>query len=156
MKPGVFTQLYIQFVFAVQHRQALLRNKANRAKVCRYISGIITNMKCKSIIVNGVADHVHVFLGLHHTVSISDLAGEIKRSASHFINGQKWFAGKFNWQDGYGAFSYGRSQIDTVYRYIENQEMHHKRKSFRKEYIELLKKYDIPYDERYLFRFFED
>jgi REP element-mobilizing transposase RayT len=155
MKPGVFTQLYVQIVFAVENKQCLLRNNEYNEQIFKYISGTITNLKNKSIIINGVEDHIHIFLGLHHTLSISDLVGTIKKSSSSFINDKKWFYGKFSWQDGYGAFTYSRSQIEKVYQYIQNQEDHHKKTTFRKEYITLLEKFGIEYDEKYLFTFFE-
>jgi REP element-mobilizing transposase RayT len=154
MKPGVFTQLYVQIVFAVENKQCLLRNNEYNEQIFKYISGTITNLKNKSIIINGVEDHIHIFLGLHHTLSISDLVGTIKKSSSSFINDKKWFYGKFSWQDGYGAFTYSRSQVDDVFRYIKNQEEHHKKSTFKQEYIKLLEKSGIEYDEKYLFTFF--
>ncbi len=154
MKPGVFTQLYVQIVFAVENKQCLLRNKEYNEQIFKYISGTITNLKNKSIIVNGIEDHIHIFLGLHHTLSISDLVGTIKKSSSSFINENKWFYGKFSWQDGYGAFTYSRSQIEDVFRYIKNQEEHHKKTTFKEEYIMLLEKFGIEYNEKYLFTFF--
>ena len=119
------------------------------------MSGIATNMKHKSIIINGVSDHVHVFLGFNPSVSISDTVYELKRSTSLFINEKNWFNHKFNWQEGYGAFSYSRSHIENVYHYIKNQERHHRKKTFRDEYIEFLKKFEIEYDKKYLFEFFD-
>jgi REP element-mobilizing transposase RayT len=119
------------------------------------MSGIATNMKHKSIIIDGVSDHVHVFLGLNPVVSISDTVYELKRSTSLFINDKKWFNRKFNWQEGYGAFSYSRSHIDNVYNYIKNQEQHHRKQTFRDEYAEFLKKYEVEYDNRFLFEFFD-
>jgi len=135
MKPGTFTQLYIQFVFAVKNRDAVLSNRI-RKRVFEYISGIITNMQHKSIIVNGVSSHVHILIGLNPSKSISDTVKEIKRSSSVFINSEKLCAGKFEWQEGYGAFTYSRSQLDYVYKYILNQEEHHKKKPFKEEYID--------------------
>jgi len=154
MKPGVFTQLYIHLVFAPKFRDRLLK-KEIRAEVFSYISGIITKRKNKSIIINGMEDHVHILIGLNPSDSISDIVGTVKKSSSAFINEKGWFRGKFHWQDGYGAFSYGRSQLDHVYRYIKNQEIHHRKRTFREEYIELLKRFEIEYDEKYLFKFFE-
>jgi REP element-mobilizing transposase RayT len=154
MKPGVYTQMYIQVVFAVRNRQALLTSKM-RPRVFRYISGIITDMKHKSIIVNGVSDHIHIFLGLNPSVSLSDTVYEIKRSSSLFINDNRLSRFPFNWQEGYGAFSYSKSHIDRVYKYILNQQQHHDKISFRAEYLEFLKRYEVEYDERYLFEFFE-
>lgn len=154
MKPGVFTQLYIHLVFAVKYRDRLLKEN-HRPELYKYISGIVTNHKHKSIIINGMPDHVHILVGLNPDMSISDLVREIKRSSSLFINERKWFVGKFGWQEGYGAFSYSRSQLDSIYNYILNQHVHHKKRTFREEYLELLKKFEIEYDERYLFEFFE-
>lgn len=154
MKPGVFTQLHIQLVFAVKHRDRLLRDDI-RKEVFSYMSGIVTNLKHKSIIINGVSDHVHVFLGLNPSVSISDTIWELKRNSSLFINSNKWFNSKFNWQEGYGAFSYSKSQVENVFNYIKNQEMHHKKRTFRDEYIEFLEKFEIEYDKKYLFEFFD-
>ncbi|KMQ49864.1 transposase [Chitinispirillum alkaliphilum] len=154
MKPGVYTQLYVQIVFAVKNRQCFLRNKERNEEIFRYISGTVSALKNKSIIVNGAEDHVHIFLGLHHTVSISELAGTIKKSSSSYINDRGWFYGKFSWQNGYGAFTYSRSHLERVYRYIQNQGEHHKKITFRDEYITLLEKFEIEYDEKYLFTFF--
>ncbi len=153
MKPGVFTQLYIQLVFAVKYRDRLL-NDDIREKVFSYMSGIVTNSKHKSIIINGVSDHVHIFLGLNPNLSISDTVRDLKRSSSIFINENKWFKSKFQWQEGYGAFSYSKSQVDNVYNYIQKQEEHHKKTTFREEYIDFLKKFEIEYDKKFLFDFF--
>lgn len=147
---GTFSQIYIQIVFAVAERDNLL-SKTWRGEVFKYISGIIKEKKQKPIIVNGFSDHVHAFIGLRPSMNISDLVRDIKNNSSNFINDRKLVAGKFYWQEGYGAFSYGRSQIDNVYQYILNQEHHHKQKSFREEYMEFLKKFEIPFDEKYLF-----
>ena len=155
MKPGVFTQLYIQLVFATKNRECLLKNKNQKEESFKYISGILTSLKHKSIIVNGMSDHIHILFGLHQSMSISETVAEVKRSSSLLINSKKWFIGKFTWQEGYGAFSYGRSQLDKVYKYIKNQAFHHKKRAFREEYIELLKKFDIEYNSKYLFTFFE-
>ena len=154
MKPGVFTQLLTQLVFAVKYRDRLLKNEI-RNEVFSYISGIISNRKHKSLIINGVSDHIHILIGLNPNDKISDLVGTIKKSSSTFINQKSWFQGKFHWQDGYGAFSYGKSQLNDVYKYIDNQEVHHKRRTFREEYHEFLKKFEIEYDEKYLFDFFD-
>jgi len=155
MKPGVFTQLYIHLVFAVRYRERLLR-KEIRSEVFKYVSGIITNRKHKSIIVNGVFDHIHILIGFNPIDKISDLVGCIKKESSVFINSKGWFNGKFHWQDGYGAFSYSRSQLDRVYNYILNQEQHHRKKSFKEEYVGLLEKFAIEYDDKFLFEFFDD
>ena len=154
MKPGVFTQLYIHIIFAVKYRNRLLKEEY-RPEIFSYMSGIATNMKHKSIIINGVSDHVHVFLGFNPAVSISDTVYELKRSTSLFINGKKWFRHDFNWQEGYGAFSYSRSHLENVYNYVKNQEQHHRKQTFREEYVEFLEKFEIEYDKRYLFEFFD-
>ena len=135
---GTFSQIYIQYVFAVKGRESLLQ-KAWRDEVFKYIAGIINGKNQKSIIVNGVADHVHVFVGLKPSMCISDLVRDIKNNSSNFINDQKYLKGKFSWQEGYGAFSYAHSQIENVYQYIMNQEEHHKNKSFKEEYLNFLK-----------------
>jgi len=154
MKPGTFTQLHVQLVFAVRYRENLLR-KTYRNEVFSYISGIVSNMGHKPLITNGYSDHVHIFLGLNPSISISDTVSTIKKSSNHFINEKGWFTGKFQWQDGYGAFSYGKSQVKDIYNYILNQEEHHVKKTFRNEYTEFLKNEDIIYNEMYLFDFFD-
>jgi len=155
MKPGSFTQLYEQLVFAVRFREYLL-NHSRRVEVFSYVSGILKNLKHKSLIVNGYSDHIHIFYGRNPAVSTSDTISVIKKSSAWFINERKWFIGKYHWQDGYGAFSYSRSQIDDVYNYIASQEEHHKSIRFREEYIKLLKTEQIEFDEKFLFEFFED
>jgi putative transposase len=151
---GTYSQIYIQCVFAVKGRQQLLQ-KPWRDEVFKYIAGIIKGKNQKPIIVNGVEDHVHVFVGIKPTTNISDLVRDIKNNSSNFINDQKFLKCKFSWQKGYGAFSYAHSQIDRVYQYIANQEEHHRKKTFHKEYIDFLQKYEIEYDEKYLFDWME-
>ena len=147
---STYSQIYIQYVFAVKGRKNLL-HKAWREEVFKYISGIIKAKDQKPIIVNGVADHVHVFVGLKPSMCISDLVRDIKNNSSKFINEQGWINGKFSWQEGYGAFSYAHSQIDNVYHYILNQEEHHRKKTFKEEYLEFLQKFEVEYDDKYLF-----
>ncbi len=125
--------------------------KTWRQEVFKYMAGIIKAKDQKSIIVNGTADHVHVFVGLKPSMSISDLIRDIKNNSSKFINEQGWVNGKFSWQEGYGVFSYAHSQIENVYQYILKQEEHHRRKTFRDEYLDFLQKFDVEYDEKYLF-----
>jgi REP element-mobilizing transposase RayT len=151
---GTYSQIYIQCVFAVKGRQQLLQ-KPWRDEVFKYIAGIIKGKNQKPIIVNGVEDHVHVFMGIKPTTNISDLVRDIKNNSSNFINDQKFLKCKFSWQKGYGAFSYAHSQIDRVYQYIANQEAHHKKKTFHNEYIDFLQKYVIEYDEKYLFNWLD-
>ena len=155
MKPGTFTQLYVHLIFAVKHRENIL-HKNIRNRVFEYMSGIITSLKHKSIIVNGVSDHVHIMVGLNPNISISDTIHDLKRSSTLFINDSHLCPGKFGWQEGYGAYSYSRSQLDDIYKYIENQEAHHSKRTFREEYIDFLKKFEIEYEERFLFDFFDD
>jgi putative transposase len=155
MKPGTFTQLHIHIVFAVKHRECLL-NISQREEIFKYIGGILEHKKCKNLIVNGYSDHIHIFAGLNPQISISELVHDIKISSTHFINQIKgWFFHNFAWQDGYGAFSYSRSQVKDVYNYILNQESHHGKRPFREEYIDLLNRFEVEYDEKYLFEFFD-
>ncbi|WMJ74697.1 IS200/IS605 family transposase [Cytophagaceae bacterium ABcell3] len=148
--PGTFSQIYVQVVFAVRGRNSLLL-KPWRDDVFKYMSGIIKGKGQKSIIVNGVSDHVHLFVGLKPSMRLSDLVRDIKSITSGFIKEQKFVRGKFEWQEGYGAFSYSHSHINQVYNYIKNQEEHHKRKTFKEEYVEMLRKFEIEHDEKYLF-----
>ena len=148
--PGTFSQIYIQTVFAVKGRENLL-NKAWRSEVFKYMTGIIKNKGQKPIIINGVTDHVHLFIGMKPSMALADLMRDVKNNSTNFINENRWLPGKFRWQEGYGAFSYSHSQIDKVYRYILHQKEHHKKRTFREEYLEFLDRYEIPYEERFLF-----
>ncbi len=154
MKPGTFTQMYVHLVFAVQNRENIL-SKNIRSGIFEYISGIVKDLKHKSIIVNGVQDHIHILLGLNPTKSISDTVHDIKRGSSLFINSKRLVPGRFAWQEGYGAFTYSRSQIEGVYNYILNQESHHRKRSFREEYLSILNKFEIDYNPLFLFEFYE-
>ena len=147
---GTFSQIYIQVIFAVKGRENLI-GKQWKDELHKYIAGIIKGKEQKSIIVNGMPDHIHAFIGLRPSMAVSDLVRDVKNNSSNFVNEKKLVRGKFSWQDGYGAFSYAHSQIETVYNYILNQEQHHKKKTFREEYIDFLKKFEVEYDERYLF-----
>ncbi len=151
---GTFSQIYIQVVFAVKGRQNLIQN-AWKDDLHKYMAGIIKGKKQKSIIVNGMPDHIHAFIGLKPAMAVSDLVRDIKNNSTNFINDRKLVKGKFSWQEGYGSFSYGHSQIDKVYKYILNQEQHHRKKTFREEYLDFLKKFEVPYDEKYLFEWIE-
>lgn len=147
---GTFSQVYIQVVFSVKERECVLQ-KPWRDEVFKYMSGIIKAKNHKPIIVNGVEDHVHLFIGLRPSSSISDLIRDVKNNSSNFINDRNLVKGKFSWQEGYGAFSYSHSQIDQVYNYILNQEEHHAKKTFREEYLDFLDKFEVPFEEKYLF-----
>ena len=132
--PGTFSQIYIQLVFAVKGRENII-SKSWKDELHKYISGIISNKGHKSIIVNGVSDHVHTFVGLKPAMAVSDLVREIKNNSSNFINDNRFVRGKFSWQEGYGAFSYAHSQIDQVYKYIYTQEEHHHKRTFNEARI---------------------
>lgn len=152
---GTFSQIYIQVVFAINGRTNLLQ-KPWHDEVFKYMSGIIKGKNQKPIIVNGVSNHVHLFVGLKPSMSLSDLVRDVKNNSSNFINEQKFVRGKFSWQEGFGSFSYSHSQIDQVYQYILNQEEHHRKRTFREEYLDFLKKFEVEYDEKYLFEWYDE
>ncbi len=151
---GTYSQIYIQVVFAVKGRENLIQKKW-KDELNKYMTGIIKNKEQKPIIINGMPDHIHAFIGLRPSMRISDLVRDIKNNSSNFVNEKKWVKGKFCWQEGYGVFSYSHSHIETVYNYILNQEEHHRKKTFRDEYIDFLKKFNVEYDEKYLFDWME-
>jgi putative transposase len=151
---GTFSQIYIQVVFAVKGRENLI-SKQWKDELHKYIAGIINGKGQKPIIVNGMPDHIHAFIGLKPVMPISDLVRDIKNNSSKFINEKGFLKGKFSWQEGYGVFSYAYPQVKIVYEYILNQEEHHKEKAFRQEYIEFLKDFNIEYDEKYLFEWID-
>lgn len=145
-----YTQLHIHVVFAVKYRNAVI-DKSWRSKFMGVIGNLINENKCKTLIVNGVEDHVHCFFGLKPTISISDLMQNVKGLSSKYLNDNNLTKDRFEWQVGYGAFSYSKSQVDSVCKYIQNQEEHHKSQTFKEEYIEMLTKFGIDYEEKYLF-----
>jgi putative transposase len=147
--------MYVQLVFAVQNREAVLKEDF-RKRVFEYMSGIVTNLKHKSIIINGTSNHVHILFGLNPSVSVSDTVHDIKRGSSLFINNEKLCPRRFSWQEGYGGFTYSRSQIGDVYYYIKNQESHHNKRTFREEYIDILTRNEMEFDQRFLFDFWND
>ena len=148
---NTYSQLYIYVVFAVEGRQNLIA-PAHNDELQKYLTGIVSGQKQKLIAVNNMPDHVHILIGLKPQMALADLVGDIKTGSSAFIKRQGWVKGRFNWQEGYGAFSYSRSQLDAVIRYIQNQQKHHARKTFRQEYVELLKRFEIDYDDKFLFK----
>lgn len=152
---NTYTQIYIHVVFVVQHRQNLI-NKENKEEMHKYIAGIIRNKNQKLIAINSMPDHVHIFIGTKPNIALSDLVRDIKNNSSKFINEKKWVMGKFNWQKGFSAFSYGHSQIDSVVKYIQNQERQHAKKTFKEEYLEMLKKFNVEYNEKYSFDWIAD
>ena len=145
-----YTQLYIHIVFSVKGRQPLIL-KEYKDELHKYITGIITNKKQKMIQINSMPDHIHILVGITPDIAISDLVRDIKRNATQFINRKRWIAGKFMWQEGFAAFTYSHSQLKDVIAYIENQEIHHSHKTFKEEYLELLKRFDVPYNPKYVF-----
>jgi putative transposase len=148
---NTYHQIYLQAVFAVKYRQAVIE-KDWQTTLFGVIGNLINEANCKTIIVNGVEDHVHCFLGLKPVVSVSELTKTVKAKSSKYINDHALTAGRFEWQEGYGVFSYSQSQVDKVYKYIQNQEQHHKTQTFRSEYLDFLKQFKVEYDEQYLFR----
>ena len=152
--PNTYTQIYIHIVFSVQGRGNLI-SESYREELQKYITGIVQNRGQKLIAIYCMPDHVHIFVGFKPVMSISDLVREIKAVSSKFINDKRWIIGKFNWQEGYGAFSHSHSQIDSVVKYIRNQKEHHGVKSFKVEYLEILKDNDVKYDDKYLFEWIE-
>jgi len=152
---NTYTQIYIHIVFAVHGRQNLI-SQNHKEELYRYITGIITKRGQKLIAINGMSDHVHVFVGMTASVALSDLVRDMKAGSSGFINERKWMRGRFNWQEGFGAFSYSHSQIDQVVKYIRNQEEHHRKTTFKEEYLEMLKAFSVIHDEQYLFKWIED
>ena len=146
-----FSQIIIHLIFAAKHRQCLIHHI--KTDLYRYITGVVHNSNNgnKLYAIGGMPDHIHILTGIHPTQCVSQLVKDIKVASSTWINKQDIYMGKFHWQDGYGAFSIGQSMLDSTVQYILNQEIHHRQKTFREEYREFLTKYNIPYDERYIF-----
>jgi putative transposase len=149
-----YTQLYIHLVFAVKGRNNFIQHTWEE-ELYKYITAVVQNDRHKMIAINGMPDHIHIFLGLHPAIAISDLVKDVKRASHNWINERGFIKGKFEWQDGYGAFSYGRSQINHVYKYILDQKKHHAKQSFKTEYISLLKLFEIDFKDEYLFEFYD-
>lgn len=148
-----YSQITIHAVFVVKYRNNFI-TKDWRDKLHQYISGIITNLNAKSLAVGGWTDHVHILFGMPVTSSLSNFIGIVKANSSKWINEQGFVRDKFQWQSGYGAFSYAKSQRDILIRYIMNQEEHHRTKTFKEEYVNMLQEFEVDYDEKYLFNFF--
>jgi len=151
---NTYTQLYVQVIFTVQERANLIKPQY-RIELEKYISGIIKNKQSKMLGIYANPDHVHVFFSINPDISIANMVKDIKSNSSRWINKNNWYKAKFKWQEGYGAFSYSKSQIDRVVKYILNQPEHHRKKSFKEEYIEFLQKFEIDYDEKYLFKWID-
>lgn len=151
---NTYSQISIHAVFAVKYRDNYI-TKDWRDELHSYISGVITNQGAKSLAVGGWLDHIHVFFGMPVTTCIADFMQAVKANSSRWVNEKRFLSQKFQWQSGYGAFSYARSQRSNVINYIKNQEQHHSTKSFKQEYFEILQKFEVEYNEKYLFEFFE-
>ena len=152
----LFSSMLCRAVTALNNSNKANQKMVQRNTIHKYISGIIQNKEQKLIAIGGMADHVHILINMKPNIALSDLVRDIKAYSSKFINGKKWMIGKFSWQEGFGAFSYSYSQLHSVANYIENQEEHHSRRSFRDEYLEILRKLDVDYDTKYVFRWIAD
>jgi putative transposase len=150
---NTYTQLYIQLVFAVKGRNSFIQYSWED-ELYKYITAVVQNDQHKILAINGMPDHLHIFVGLQPAISIADLVKDIKRASNYWINEKGFIKEKFEWQSGYGAFSYGKSQIDRVCKYIYNQKQHHNKLAFKNEYIRLLELFSIPFKEEYLFEFY--
>ncbi len=151
---NTYTQIYIQIVFAVRNRAALISPQW-KERLHKYITGIVQNKGHKLLAINSMPDHLHIFIGMKPDEALSDLVRDVKRDSTNFVNEEIKPKSRFGWQEGFGAFSYSRSAIDTVVKYILNQEEHHRRKTFREEYESFLKEFAVEYDTRYVFEYFD-
>ncbi len=147
---ATYSQIHLQLIFAVKFRDALIQHNF-KEELYKYITGIIQNNKHKLLAINGVEDHIHILIGFRTHQSVSELVNIVKSNSSKWINEKKFLPVRFEWQKGYGVFSYGKSQINAVINYINNQESHHHKKSFREEYLEFLNKFEVEFDEEYIF-----
>ncbi|PIQ48227.1 MAG: transposase [Cytophagales bacterium CG12_big_fil_rev_8_21_14_0_65_40_12] len=152
--PGTFSQIYIQVVFAVKGRDSLIHSSWEE-ELYRYISGIVRNKEQKLLAINGMPDHIHFIIGMKPSCCLSNLVREVKKSSNEFINQKKFSNYKFCWQEGYGAFSYSHSALDEVIKYVVNQKEHHRKKTFREEYLGFLKKFEVDFKNEYLFEWIE-
>ncbi len=151
---STYSQIYIQIVFAVKNRQALIADSWEE-ELYKYITGIVQNKGQKMLAINGMPDHIHIFIGMKPSCCLSDLVREIKKASNSFINEKGFSNYKFEWQEGFGAFSYSHSSLDNVIGYINNQKAHHKKRSFKEEYIDFLEKFNIEFKNEYLFQWIE-
>ena len=150
---NTFSQIYLQFVFAVKNRESLVA-KVHKEELHKYITSLVQHKKAKMLAINCMPDHTHLFVGFKPTILISDFVKEIKVESNEFMNSKDWVKGRFSWQEGYGVFSYSHSHIDAVIKYVHNQETHHMKKTFKEEYLSLLEKFEIPFEDRFLFDFY--
>jgi putative transposase len=153
--PNTYSQIYLQFVFAVQFRRNLIPS-VHKEELHKYITGLVRKRNSKMLAVHCMPDHAHLFVGFKPTISIPDFVKEIKVESNEFIIEKKWLKGNFSWQEGYGVFSYSHSHIDRVVKYVLNQEKHHRNKSFKKEYYQFLKKFEVLFHDKYLFDFMDE
>lgn len=151
---GTYSQIYIQIVFAVKNRQSLIHADWEE-ELYKYITGIVTNKGQKVLAINGIPDHIHILIGMKPTCCLSDLVREIKKASNEFVREKKFTNYKFQWQEGFGAFSYSHSSLDNVIRYIQNQKEHHRKKTFQEEYKEFLELFQIEFKDEYLFEWFD-
>ena len=155
MGAGTFSQIYIQLVFAVKRRNSLI-NPDWEDELYKYITGIVQNKGQKMLAINGVGNHIHFLIGMKPSCRLSDLVREIKKSSNSFIKEKRFTNFKFEWQEGYGAFSYSHSALDNVITYIKNQKEHHRKKTFKEEYLEFLNKFNVEFKNEYLFKWIDD
>ncbi len=151
---NTYTQIHLHIVFAVKGRQSLIQ-PTFKNELYKYISGIIENHEHKLLAINGMPDHIHILIGYRPSQSLPELLQDIKGDSSKWINSKGFIKDKFEWQSGYGAFSYSKSQLKDVINYIENQEKHHRKKTFHEEYVEMLQKFEVDYNQKYLFETIE-
>jgi len=152
---NTYTQLYVQLVFCVKGRENLIKENF-RDDLEKVMCGIVRELKSKTLAIYCNPDHTHIFIGIHPTISVSKIIEQIKSGSSNWLNNKNLIVGKFSWQDGYGAFTYSKSQIDNVIKYIQNQPEHHKKQTFKEEYLSFLNKFDIDYDTKYLFDWYDN
>jgi putative transposase len=152
--PNTYSQIYLQVVFSVKRRQNLIQ-KHWREELYKYICGIVNGKDQKVYAIGGVEDHIHILISIKPNIALSDLVRDIKANSSKWINERGFVNGKFQWQEGFGAFSYAQAQLDNVIAYINNQEQHHRIKTFKTEYVDLLQKFNVEYDDKYLFEWID-
>jgi REP element-mobilizing transposase RayT len=153
--PGTYSKINIQIVFAVKFRQCLI-HPSWETELHKYITGIVTNKGQKMLAINGMPDHIHILIGMRPSCCLSDLVREIKKASTDFVNSQDYSKNKFQWQEGFGAFSYSENDLQRVINYVLNQKEHHKKKSFRAEYKAFLEEFQIDHQDEYLFEWLSD
>ena len=151
---STYSQIYIQIVFAVKNRQAVIASSWEE-ELYKYITGIVQNKGQKMLAINGMPNHIHIFIGMKPSCCLSDLVREVKKASNNFIKEKGFSKYKFEWQEGFGAFSYSHSSLNNVIGYIKNQKVHHKTRSFKEEYLDFLEKFEIEFNDEYLFKWIE-